>query len=775
MFAHPKLKELRQKCDSLDCPSQYSVTYRLLAEDLSIPLDLRMKYLEIAEKISIELADNDDILPIYAQRGRINLDKGRYAEALKAFSDGVTYAGYKDSKKWLEQEGWFLTGYGMLLYRVRLYEDALNIFEDCASVMHRNNDDYGEAVALNNIGLCYINLENYDSAKVFFQKGYDLRKGMSQKLLLCHSLLYLARTERLGGDFTKADSILQSAIDLSKEAQNKEYIGDIYSEWTELALVDQDLDAAAYYLNQAKAMNSPFQDLRWLNLKIELFSLLKLKDSLHFYLDTALHAARAFENLDLQVKYASSKEALLRREGKVDEANKLLLDLNHFNSKLIAIKDTIQREMMKVQSDFMSNRNRLNRLEASNSRQEQIIQSQNRTILFTSIIVILLLLAIFIYYRFYTKLRRLSVRLRRLSNRSRLAANQMTTVVITLNRNQKVIFLNQAAKDHFEQFSNTTIEQGKDFLNQLNQEEMRKDWEKHLTKVKEQKRYQSITSRMKGNRMHYHLVSISEMQSNDTIEGYVALLTDVTSSQEKSLELSQKTMALEKTNEAKDKVLSLLAHDLKEGVVSSSELARISIADSTPPEERKAHMEMILESLDRTKALLFKTLDWVNQQNEGIQLNIVNLFVGRLAEDLIKEKQVDIKRKGLRVVNLIDRDLEVKTDPNALRVVLRNLLANAIKFVEPQTGLIEFKTHSISNHEVEISVVDNGRGLSPQQVINLMGGERLRSTEGTLGEQGTGTGLHLCQDLLFKMGSTLQVQSSDQKGAVFYFKLDLKL
>lgn len=774
MYAHPKLVELREKCDSLDCPRQYSVTYRLLAEDLYIPLDIRIQYLEIAERISKELADNEGILAIYAQRGRINLDKGRYAEALKAFSDGIPYAGYKDTKTWLGQEGWFLTGYGMLLYRVRLYEDALEIFEDCASVMHRNKDDYGEAVALNNIGLCHINLENYDSAAAYFQRGYDLRKDMNHKLLLCHSLLYMARAERLGGNFSRADSLLQAAIDRSKDAKNKQYIGDIYSEWTELALIDNDLDAAAYYLNEAKSMDHPFRDLRWLNLKIDLFKRLKLEDSLHFYLDTALHTARDFGNLDLQVSYTTLKEEILRSEGKIDEANALLGDLNSINQKLIGVKHTLQREMMEVQSDFIANRSRLNRLEESNYRQEKIIETQSRTIFFTSIIVIILLVAFIIYYRFYTQLQRLSRRLNKLSNRSRLAANQMTTVVITLNQDEKVIFVNEAAKEHFQRFGNLSIEPGKDFLSQLSHPEMQEDWENHLSKVKEEKRYQSITSRVQDNRTYYHLVSISEMQSKDTIEGYVALLTDVTSSQEKSLELSQKTMALEKTNEAKDKVLSLLAHDLKEGVVSSSELARLSLDDSVPAEERKAHMEMILESLDRTKALLFKTLDWVNQQGDGIKVQMVGLFAGRLAEDLIKEKKTEIQRKDLKVTNQIDRDLEVLADPNALRVVLRNLIANAIKFVEPEVGQIEIKSRILLGNEVEISVSDNGRGMSSQQVINLMVGERLQSTEGTLGEQGTGTGLHLCQDLLFNMGSTLQVQSSERKGTVFYFKLDLK-
>ncbi len=774
-YQHPKLIELRAECDSLDCPKKYATTYRLLAEDLFLPLHERMRYLDIAEIISLNIADQHNLLDIYAQRGRINFDKGRYTEALKAFNEGMSYVGSRDDKEWLREEGWFLTGYGMLLYRVRLYEDAMDIFRQCANVMSRNKDDYGEAVALNNVALCHNRLGRYDSAEANFLRAYEIRKTLDQEFLICHSLLYLARVNRLMNRYEKADSILQEAVSTSEKANDLEFIGDIYCEWAEIALNDQQYFQAKAHLERAKAMEFPFRDVRWINLKIELFEAIDSKDSLHFYLDTALAAVRDFENLDLQVGYLIKKEKLLRSEGKTREANLFLAEINHVNQKLIALKDTLQLEMMLVQGDYLENREMLSRLEASNNRQGEIIAYQNRTILFVTLIALILLTAFIVYYRFIQRLKSLSQRLRLMYQRTRLAADQMNTVIMAMDYSERLIFFNSAAKRHFKFFDGAELRENEKLLNQLKTESIKADWKSHLNQVGQKSSYQVISSRKQNGRTYYHLVSLSEMHSKGKLEGTVAVLTDVTANQEKSLELSRKTMALEQANDAKQKVLSLLAHDLKEGVVSSLELARLSLQqEDNDPEDRKLHLQMIFDSLGRTKALLFKTLDWLKHQASGMQIQKKPLFIARLVEDLIKEKQIEIKQKEIQVINSMDQSLQVMADPNALRVILRNLLANAIKFVAPKSGKVRLVARSVSAIEVEVSIQDNGRGLSTQQIATLMEGEKLPSTQGTLGEKGTGMGLNLCQDLLFNMGSTLQIQSSPEKGANFHFKLEIK-
>lgn len=765
------LRKLRQECDSLTCPARYAMAYRLLAEDLYIPLEQRLEYLDIAQMISQEMADNADLLAIFAQKGRIYLDRGRFIESLAAFAEGLSYRASKKDNAWREQEGWFLTGYGILLYRVKLYEDALSVFRDCASIMHQNKDAYAEAVALNNMALCFLNLNNLDSANYYFKEGYSIRQKINEPFLLCHSLLYLARLQRLLNHPEQADSLLNIAQSYNLQSEKFEFQGDIFSEWAELALNDRDYTSAAHYLNRAKEMQTPFRDLRWLQLKIQLFNELNLGDSLSLYIDSALVAAEAFGNLDLSLNLIHQKETFERKEGRLEVADALLQKALDISLNLNARKDSIQQDMMRVQREYTSNRERVKKLEEVNAEKERIIANQNRNLIFVSIIALILLGSFIIYYRFSIRVRKLSRDVRLLNTRSKLAAEQLTVGIFAADAQGKLIFINQVARDHFSFFNGDALQEGQDFLKQLKNPELLKDWELRMSEIKGSSSFQNISSRIKEGRTYYHLVSISALQSHGRSEGMVAVITDVTSSQEKSLALSQKTRALEQSNEAKEKILSLLAHDLKEGVVGSLELARLSL-QSGNEEEHMLHLKMIFESLSRTKTMLFKTLDWVQHQSNGMALQRSSFKLQRLVNDVLKELEGPLSNKQVHCKVELESDLTVVADPNALRVVIRNLLSNAIKFVPKEKGMIRIWAKTSAKHQIELAIEDNGIGMNAQQIGTLMDGSKLNSTIGTEGETGTGIGLSFCQDLLYKMGSTLKVESSQGEGTVFYFSLD---
>lgn len=773
VYHNPKLINLRAECDSLSCPERYAEAYRLLAEDLYIPLETRLQYLDVAENISKNLANNYDLLTIYAQRGRINLDKGRYIESLAAFKEGIPYTGSRDDRKWLEQEGWFLAGYGILLYRVELYQDAQNVFRQCANVMHSIDDLYGEAVALNNVGLCLLNLEDSDSALHYFEKAYKVRAIHGDDLLLCHSSLYIARVYRLQEKWAKADSALHAAQLHSKSSKSFEFIGDIYAEWAEIALADSNYAEATYHLNRAKEMESPFRDIRWLRLKIRLFSELNIADSLNIYLDSALRAAKVFRNLNLELELLNRKRNLLRRLGKHQEANQLAKEALEVSGKLIAAKDSILPDMMRVQREYTNNREKLLLLEKGNMEKEQIIASQRRNLFFTTLIVLVLLASFIIYYRISNRLRRLNRDVRILNERSRLAAEQMTAGVLALSEKGNLAFINQSAQEYFSLFNRKKLIEGENFLEQL-KEDIKADWRSRINEVLKGNSFQDISSRLEAGRNYYHLISASAIKANGKKEGLVAVITDVTSSQEKSLELSKKTKQLEFSNQAKEKVISLLAHDLKEGVVSSLELAKLSL-DSEGSEELRKHMKLITESLGRTKTLLFKTLDWVKHQHDGIELKRKSFYLNKLLADVLKEIDSSADNKGVELKNEVNPQTQVIADPNALRVVMRNLIGNAIKFVDKTNGKIQIRAQRSSDNQIELIIEDNGQGMSNKQISQLMDGQKLSSTPGTSGEQGTGIGLNLCQQLLFQMGSTLKVESTKGEGSLFYFSLDSPL
>jgi signal transduction histidine kinase len=114
----------------------------------------------------------------------------------------------------------------------------------------------------------------------------------------------------------------------------------------------------------------------------------------------------------------------------------------------------------------------------------------------------------------------------------------------------------------------------------------------------------------------------------------------------------------------------------------------------------------------------------------------------------------------------------INGDENMIVTVVRNLLANAVKFTDKggQVTLDIDAINGISTIHI-VSVTDTGTGMTPEQIQNLFRIDRKQSREGTAGEKGTGLGLIVCKEFLEKHGSTLHVESEAGKGSRFWFEL----
>jgi len=111
---------------------------------------------------------------------------------------------------------------------------------------------------------------------------------------------------------------------------------------------------------------------------------------------------------------------------------------------------------------------------------------------------------------------------------------------------------------------------------------------------------------------------------------------------------------------------------------------------------------------------------------------------------------------------------QVKADLNMIKAVLRNLVANAIKFTHPN-GAITLKAIEDGNY-IRISIEDTGTGIAPENIQKIFNGQGF-TTYGTAKEKGTGLGLMLCRDFVAKNNGRLSVESTLGKGTIFYFNL----
>lgn len=127
------------------------------------------------------------------------------------------------------------------------------------------------------------------------------------------------------------------------------------------------------------------------------------------------------------------------------------------------------------------------------------------------------------------------------------------------------------------------------------------------------------------------------------------------------------------------------------------------------------------------------------------------------------------QQKQITVKNLVEKETRVYTDARMIDTVLRNLLSNALKFTDAGGEVI--LSSELRENFIEIAVTDTGVGMSPEEVATLFRIDVKRSTLGTAGEQGTGLGLIVCQELVEQNGGNIWVESSPGKGSSFFFSL----
>jgi signal transduction histidine kinase len=142
-----------------------------------------------------------------------------------------------------------------------------------------------------------------------------------------------------------------------------------------------------------------------------------------------------------------------------------------------------------------------------------------------------------------------------------------------------------------------------------------------------------------------------------------------------------------------------------------------------------------------------------------------------LFQQVIKESNLAAKKKNVMLIVNVPDDIMVWADNAQLRLVLLNLLHNAVKFTN-EGGTVTVSAAVVAGtEEVEISVTDNGIGMTQEEADRLLHEKNVHSRQGTANEAGTGMGILLCKEFVAANGGSLQLESHVNKGARFYFNL----
>ena len=244
----------------------------------------------------------------------------------------------------------------------------------------------------------------------------------------------------------------------------------------------------------------------------------------------------------------------------------------------------------------------------------------------------------------------------------------------------------------------------------------------------------------------------------------------------KSIEkLQEETAAKNKemllANSVKDKLISMIAHDVRSPLASVQNTLTLTREQVISLEEFGQLSQMLEMDIQHLTGMLDNTLMWAREQMIDLNINKVNFNVYGVVDDVTNVYQQTIASKGVIVCNNIQQNTLVFSDKDIISTVLRNIISNAIKFTPPGKAIyIEQKN---IKSKVLISVKDEGVGIS-DDVLKKINDKEFISTRGTDNEKGTGLGLLFSRDLLLKLGEDFQISTVQGKGTAVTISISIK-
>jgi signal transduction histidine kinase len=232
-----------------------------------------------------------------------------------------------------------------------------------------------------------------------------------------------------------------------------------------------------------------------------------------------------------------------------------------------------------------------------------------------------------------------------------------------------------------------------------------------------------------------------------------------------SLNQKKANKKLKEINETKDKIFSIIGHDLKTPLNTLNELLELVKEKNISPTEMIELTPQIQTNIDYSTFSLNNLLCWAQSEMGGIIANPSKLNITNIINETVLVFEPKATNKNIQIKSNISEKIIGKFDNEHLRIIFRNILCNAIKFTSNNGQIII--NSQIEPNQIEISVCDNGIGYNPDDFNNLKNGKPTKSTRGTNDEKGTGLGLTICKELLDKNNSRLKIKHNKPNGSCF--------
>lgn len=237
--------------------------------------------------------------------------------------------------------------------------------------------------------------------------------------------------------------------------------------------------------------------------------------------------------------------------------------------------------------------------------------------------------------------------------------------------------------------------------------------------------------------------------------------------------IDEQAHKLNELNLLKDRLISVLAHDLRAPLSTLRGLFYLLQDNTISHKELVEMIPTVLKNLEYTSDFLDTLLFWMNSQMENFESSVKSFSLKEIVAYEIDHYQDQAALKGITLIDHVPHSLMATADPNSIRIVIRNLITNAIKFSK-KNDTVEIYASPDDEQNILIRIKDTGIGIPPLQLAKLFK-SKIDSKTGTNNESGTGMGLMFCKDLVEKCNGHIWVTTEQNVGTEFSFTVPASL
>ena len=629
--------------------------------------------------------------------------------------------------------------------KIGLYKKSLNILNSIQQLKKHKTKDSIKSQVFISLARTYQKLNESDSAHLYYDMAFQLTNNKVQvaNLYLENSTVYI--DQKL---YNKAFRLATSARNLFDSLNNKtgisksdQTIGHIYYQ-------NQSYEKALKYYQQAlETLITSKPDERYQEILLNISRLYYKKtqyDSSLYYLDSMSLISTA-ENLPekIMLQYLSLKYKINKGKNNFTQYTKYLERYSYFRDSCeMSDKRIYQKDL----SFFFNNRFLKSSTEGIPFNEQTLWQKEKIPVTYLYIVLVILLIIIsgccLIAKSFFYRKALFSFAK---NNIGVLRYSEKKTKFLTKNTYR---FLGISA----EQRKNIDI---KNFIDESYYDEFKKSVESQYDKS------DIITLENRPEQWNFYFYHINLFLKKYTYIFFYPL------NSESWIEQYQKELkGLKNQNQIKNRMFSLIGHDLRNAVGNSKSVLEIISEDINAYGENSVGDILMMLKKATTKAydMLENILYWSRIQRQEMKFQPEQYILNEIVEDVISKYQQSAKDKNIQLLLFPSDPIQCHCDEHMITVMLRNILSNALKYTDPN-GEIQVSITQNSKM-IEIMVRDTGIGVGQEDIEKIFSPEELYSTYSTDGEKGLGIGLYLSKALIDKHKGKIEFESQKGEGTI---------